>query len=704
MGVKVVYQNDTLDEIEPSLLDELISSHKIKRFLRSEGWASVATSRLRGQGGTYAGPERRVIPAPVLRKMPAPVMGEHFRLLFETMLQGVVYINRNEDVILMNPAAEKILGKTHEEIMTGFYEDAEHKPLREDGSPVPPDEHPSVIALRSGREVKDAIMAVYNPREKEYRWLIVSAVPLFRQGEAAPYLVYILFHDVTSRKRATEELRMRDELLRFASSAADIGTWQWDVVNNEFIWNDRCRELFGFPADQPITYKAFLKTIHPEDRVVIEEAIHNALKEKVEFYFEMRIVLPEGKLRWVMSKGRWLYDERGEPVRMHGVAMDITIHKKAEEELIKTQKLESLGLLAGGIAHNFNNILTAILGNISLARITSADKIQERLADAEKAALRAKDLTQQLLTFSKGGAPVKKTISAAEMIRDSVALSCAGRKSLCDVSIADNLWHIDADEGQMHQAINNLIINADHAMPEGGKISIRCENATSAEIDSLPLKRGKYIRISLHDQGVGIPEENIHKIFDPYFTTKDKGSGLGLASTYLIIKNHGGHIAVISSEGEGTTFIIYLPASESEITASKFENARIKSGKGKILIMDDEDSIRHVSSDMLRHLGYEVESAKNGDEVIAAYSGALSSGHPFDAVILDLTISGGMGGKEAVTRLREIDPNVKAIVSSGYSNDPVIANYKDYGFSGMIIKPYRVSDLSEKIGKITGKK
>ncbi len=382
--------------------------------------------------------------------------------------------------------------------------------------------------------------------------------------------------------------------------------------------------------------------------------------------------------------------------------LDITTRKKMEEEIVRSQKLESVGVLAGGIAHDFNNLLTAILGNISLAKIlmSPGDKAYERLNDAETASLRAKDLTQRLLTFSTGGAPVRETISAGEVVRDSVRLACSGSAVKCEIIIPDELCLVEADEGQLHQAFNNIVINAVQAMPKGGKISVKCDNVFLGSGEVPPLERGEYVRIGITDEGIGIPEEHIGRIFDPYFTTREKGKGLGLATAYSIVKNHDGHITVKSEIGRGTTFSIYLPASKTARPARKPEEMKVMRGKGKILVMDDEDVVRQVAAEMLRLIGYEVEVSGDGNETLEAYRNALESGKPFHAVIMDLTVPGGMGGKEAVRKLLEIDPQAKAIVSSGYSNDPVMANFRDYGFAAVVSKPYRVAELAEQLRKV----
>ncbi len=386
-------------------------------------------------------------------------------------------------------------------------------------------------------------------------------------------------------------------------------------------------------------------------------------------------------------------------IRAHLIfANDITEQKKMEESMLKSQKLESLGVLAGGLAHDFNNLLTAIIGNIALAKLDAppGESVSRYLEFAEAATSRAQSLTQQLLTFVRGGSPVKKLLSAKNLIVDSAGFAIRCSKSRCEFKIAPDLRAIEADEGQLGQVINNLVMNAEQAMSEGGTVTVSAENVTLTKDNPLLLKPGDYIKISVSDQGIGIPEENIKKIFDPYFTTKDNGIGLGLATCYSIINNHNGHITVESTPGAGTTFFLYLPASSVQDVPPAPDTGRVPlRGTGKILVMDDEDIVRDVLHRSLTHLGYTVVSARDGNETIALYEQALKSSKPFDAVIMDLTIPGGMGGKETITKLRQIDPRVKAIVSSGYLDDPIMASFKDYGFCGFVSKPYMLKTLSE---------
>jgi PAS domain S-box-containing protein len=387
------------------------------------------------------------------------------------------------------------------------------------------------------------------------------------------------------------------------------------------------------------------------------------------------------------------------------ISKDISERKEMEFERQRSEKLESIGILAGGIAHDFNNILTVIMGNITLSKMYSepGTKVFERLTEAERGAFRAKDLTQQLLTFSRGGAPILKTASIKELLLESAKFPLTGSKVKCEFFIAENLWHVEMDEGQINQVIHNIVLNAEQAMPEGGLIHVIAENIQIGPDNTLLLKQGKFIKITIRDNGIGIAKEHLKKIFDPYFSTKSKGSGLGLTMVYSIIKNHNGVVTLDSKPGVGTTFYIYLPASEGTLEKNDDEEKNLLSGFGKVLIMDDEELVREMAAEMLKNLGYEVQIAKDGTEAIALYQREMKNGSPFSAVIMDLTIPGGMGGKEALQALRKFDPSVKAIVSSGYSNDPVMSRYSEHGFSGVVAKPYKISDLGMALKKVMKK-
>jgi len=390
---------------------------------------------------------------------------------------------------------------------------------------------------------------------------------------------------------------------------------------------------------------------------------------------------------------------------LHGVVLifrDISTHRRMEEELLRARKVESVGVLAGGIAHDFNNLLTGILGNISLARMFagSDERIVKRLMQAEKACQRATGLTQQLLTFSTGGVPIRQTVSIAELLRESTVFALRGANVRATLTIAEDLWPVDADAGQLNQVMHNVVLNAAQAMPHGGTVQVQAENMVLHPGATLPLQEGRYLKISVTDHGSGIPADILSNIFDPYLTTKEHGSGLGLTTAYAIVTKHNGHMTVASQVGVGTTFTIYLLASEHLALVPQDLPATPTSNAGRILVMDDEEAIRDLLSDMLTTLGYESVCTRDGAEAIAAYQHAQAAGQPFMAAILDITVPGGMGGKETMASLWALDPQVKAVISSGYAQDPIMADFMQYGFSAVVAKPYTVSGLQHALQRV----
>jgi PAS domain S-box-containing protein len=391
---------------------------------------------------------------------------------------------------------------------------------------------------------------------------------------------------------------------------------------------------------------------------------------------------------------------------LHDIEL-VAANELREQESLRMAKMETIGMLAGGIAHDFNNLLTGIMGNIGLVKtyVSSSDPTYEMLDEAEAAAVRARDLTQQLLTFAKGGKPLKKLVNSADLIKESAEFALRGSKVKLELSLPDDLWPIEADEGQISQVINNLIINADEAMPGGGTLKINAENQAVKKSDALPIQRGNYIRIDIADTGIGMSEEQLQRIFEPYFTTKQKGSGLGLTTAYSVVKNHNGAIIVKSIQNKGSTFQIYLPATKKVLKGAKKLTVE-ESGQagGKVLVMDDEEIIRKMLTNMLGMAGYIVEVSADGVEALEKYQQAKKARDPFNAVIMDLTIPGGMGGKEAVKKLLEIDPEATVIVSSGYATDPIMSDYKKYGFKAVIAKPYSVKQLRDLLSKLLSKR
>ncbi len=508
------------------------------------------------------------------------------------------------------------------------------------------------------------------------------------------------------RTRTEKALRQSERRYRaLVETVTDIiftvdGDWNFTFLS------PKIEEITGYYV-QDLIWHPLVEILAPEYTEAALDCFRRESFDRTSFLYEVAFIHRDGKRIPVELSIIPILDAKGQPTGVIlGTVRNLTERKQTEEHLLNAQKLESIGTLAGGIAHDFNNILTGVMGNISLAKIyvetgNAADKVIEKLTVAEKAILRARDSTQQLLTFSRGGAPVKKIASIGSLLKDSADFALSGSNVRCELSISDDLWPVEVDEGQIGQAINNLIINADQAMPEGGVIKMHAENVTVGTEDALPLEEGVFVKVSIEDQGIGIPEEHLQKIFDPYFTTRQGSSGLGLTTSFSIIQKHNGHITVESQLEVGTIFHIYLPASpEGALVKEEKEEGKSIMREGSILVMDDEEVIRELLADVLTISGYKVVTAIDGAEAIERYKETMESGKHFDAVILDLTIPGGMGGKEAIQKLMETDPEVKAIVSSGYSYDPIMSDFGEYGFKGVVAKPYKIEELSRVLQEV----
>jgi PAS domain S-box-containing protein len=512
--------------------------------------------------------------------------------------------------------------------------------------------------------------------------------------------------DITERIRAEEALAEEKERLAVTLRSIGDGVITTDTKGTVVLINRAAELLTGFGQNEAagLPIHEVFHIINEQTRKPCDNPAQKIIGSAgmIELDTDTVLIAKDGTERIIADSGSPIKDRSSNIIGVVLVFRDVTEKKKIEDELRKTQKLESLGTLAGGIAHDYNNILTAILANISLAKMHTqrGDKVSDRLDKMEKAAIMASRLTQQLLTFSRGGAPVKELISLGELIKDSATFALGGTNVRCEFEIQPGLWPVSADVGQISQVINNIIINAQQAMPSGGSVRVSSRNVTITEQDPLPIRRGRYLLLSIADEGVGISPKNLDKIFDPFFTTKEKGSGLGLSTSYSIVKNHDGHIIVQSKEGLGTTFHIYLPASDGSQVERAADPGKPRSGRGKILVMDDEAGVRDVVSMMLGTLGYETETATEGHGAIELFEKAARAGRPFDLIIMDLTIKGGMGGQEALKRLLRIDPSVRAVVSSGYSNDPIMADFRGHGFVGVLAKPYKITTLSELLDRI----
>ena len=505
---------------------------------------------------------------------------------------------------------------------------------------------------------------------------------------------------LTDINRTAQALRESEEKFSRAffnapllMTISNIDDGRYIDVNHKFI------QVSGFSREEAIGKTSVeLGWLTQEDRVLLVECMRSRGRVSG---MELVLTAKNGAKVNCLFHGEMI-SVSGQP-RLLSIALDITEHKRLLEESIKAQKLDSLGVLAGGIAHDFNNILTGILGNLSFARmlLDPSHPAAALLEKSEKASIRASELTRQLLTFARGGEPVKKQISAAPLVRDAVSFALHGANVSCALCLDEDLWQLEADAPQLSQALSNLLLNAAQAMPDGGVITVSAVNLHLPADNSRGLAAGPYLEIGVADHGPGIPQQILQRIFEPYFTTRERGSGLGLTSAYSIARKHGGTVTVDSTEGKGSRFTLLLPAiitagNDAQPTVSQ----PLSPGHGTILVMDDEAMIREIASDMLYYLGYEAVCCADGLEALKHLLKATEKGERFSAALLDLTVPGGMGGKEAALRLRQVDPDLPLIVASGYSSDPVLANFSEYGFNAAISKPFDMDSLGRELARL----
>jgi PAS domain S-box-containing protein len=558
----------------------------------------------------------------------------------------------------------------------------------------------------------------------EYLWKTISFVPRKVLAEWPEkillrilllYTVCLIIIAISSfvlaraglrRKRAEKAMRENEEELRAINEAAANAIIAIDNNKNVRHWNPAAERLFQYTAaevvNMPITsiisppkHQSTFTTISRKFRMPVDTDSMEAKTIELYGYKKDGTEFPVEVSFSAFKKGdQW---------HTVGIIRDISARKKMEMEALRANKFESLGVLSSGIAHDFNNLLTAIIGNINLVGKlsgTSSDSL-DLLKNAEKAARRAKALTQQLLTFSKDGTPIRKTTSIDDLIRESVEFALHGSTIVSSFDISDDLLLVDIDAGQIGQVIQNIVTNSRQAIRGSGAIHISCRNVESSEIATPPTKpSGKYVEIAIRDNGQGIAGRDQAKIFEPYFTTKDHGSGLGLTIAYSIIQRHDGYIAVESDEDRGSTFTVYLPAAVDQQPAKERERRRGKGKRFKIMVVDSEEMLLNIAGRMLVHLGHECVCARTAREALDLYKHLWKTGSPVDGVIVDLTLPGGMGGKETAAAIFDINAEARIIVSSGYSNDPVMVDFDEFGFCAAIAKPFDMDELAEVIEEV----
>jgi PAS domain S-box-containing protein len=622
------------------------------------------------------------------------------RSIIENILDGMITIDEAGIICSVNSAAEKMFGYEANELIGHRFTKLVPKSY-----PKEPDAQPMAWAWEQmAKHTGSTTLALGRTRKLVSFPIEIS----LSQMEVDHKKLYVaMARDVTERKRFEKEIAAEKESLAVTLRSIGDGVITTDVEGKIIMLNNEAERLTGWTSKDAIGRS--LKTVF---NVAIDLAAQ-ARAQRSGYRNEAHSILlslPENATLTSRDSSEYVIEQVASPIRdnkneVAGVVLvfrDITERQRNEAERRKAETLEQLGLLAGGIAHDFNNLLTAIIGNISLASLLLPpdNELTTRLVDAKNASLRARDLAQQLLTFARGGAPIKKTASIGKLIQDTVSFSLRGSHSRSEFNFGADLWPAEIDPGQISQVIANLVVNADQAMPNGGTLRVSCDNFSYNPSTCAPiadLAPGEYIRVGIRDEGVGIPEDYLKRIFDPYFTTKSKGTGLGLATTYSIVKNHNGLITVDSTLHQGSIFTVFLPAATHQELPVEQPGpiTTAMHGTGRVLVVDDEEAIRALVDFTLGHLGYQVMQAESALDGVNLYRQKFEAGERFDLVILDLTLPGGMGGKEALKKLIEIDPTVNAIVSSGYATDATMSRYQDFGFRGVIAKPYEAAELGK---------
>jgi len=621
-----------------------------------------------------------------------------YRAIFNSAADAFLLIDRDGRIFKANPHACRIYGYSRDEIQQLILKDIVH-----------PDFHHLPEQAENDIKTKGELLVESLAVRKDGTCFPVEVKVGEIDYRGEKYLLYIA-RDITERRKAEEKLAAaHQELLDIIEFLPDA-TFVIDQEHRVIAWNKAMEEMTGLSKADMIGKGdyAYAVPFYGTNKPILIDHVSRRrprIEQEYEFCESRNGILSGEKFSCKMNHGKGahlygvaapLFDQKGNLTGAIESIRDITERKRMEEELVKIQKLESIGVLAGGIAHEFNNLLMAIMGNITLARLYSHPESGacEPLDRAEQVSLRAQGLTQQLITFAKGGGPIKRIVSISDLIRDSALFALGGSGSRCELSVARDLWPVNVDEDQIRQVIHNIVVNADQAMPNGGTIRVFAENVKKSSGWDPRLEPGPYVRITIMDHGKGISSDHLSQIFDPFFSTKEKNSGLGLTTAHSIIQKHGGRIRVESENGVGSTVIFYLPAALPKLLTDGVDTwDDFTEAPKRILLMDDEEILLDAVGSMLKFLGYEVDLARDGGDAIALFRRAKKAGTPYDLLILDLTIAGAMGGKQAIQELRRIEPDIKAIVSSGYSSDPVMENYEAYGFSGVLAKPFNLDSL-----------
>ncbi len=515
-----------------------------------------------------------------------------------------------------------------------------------------------------------------------------------------------LRREVGEHKAAKLELARQRERLAITLASIGDGVIATDAAGSVVLMNPVAERLTGWKKETALGRNVddVLRLVDGKERKPINSLAREVMLSDrvVQMQGDTLLLTDDGREVPVADSAAPVRDDYGNVAGSVVVFRDNTTQMRFISELERASRLESIGLLAGGIAHDFNNVLTVIDGKIAVARLRANEQaeVDETLIEAQNAAERGKMLARELLTFARGGAPIRREADLGRVIIDSTRFALAGANVECRFDIPGDLWSAEIDEGQIGQAIQNLVINAKESMPEGGVVEVAARNVMGCQ-PTVRSSTGRLVQIEIRDHGVGIEEAHMQHVFDPYFSTKGEGRGLGLAVVHSVIQKHGGAVLVDSKVGVGTKVTIELPSSGVVMERPAAVEMPLQRGSGRVLWMDDEPGVLEVGSELLRILGYEVECARDGEEALRLCATAKEAGRPFRLAILDLTVPGGMGGKEAAVRLKGIDPEVSVVVCSGYSNSPIMANFRENGFEGVLQKPFTVNDLASLVKSLT---